>query len=354
MKCNIRRRAAALLLVGAALVATPRAEIIEQVLVKVNGEIFTKTDLEARQVTALRALGQQVDPASKPSDAQLKKMVDDVTPQLLVSVVDELLLVQRGKELGYTLSDDQFKNIVDNIRKENKIETDEAFQAALKQENMTMADLRRSLERQMMMSRVTQSEVVGKIAVTDEELHRYYDAHLKDFTTVPVVTLREVLIAASAGSPGESDAKRRADAIRERALAGESFEKLAADLSDAPSRANGGLVGPLSLEDLASAVREVVEPLKVGEMTPVLRTTVGYQLLKLDSSTPKQTKSFDQAREQVGDKVFEEKQAVESRKYLEKLRAQSIIEWKNSDLQKAYEAALQKVNAPKPAAPLAQ
>ena len=53
-----------------------------------------------------------------------------------------MLLVQRGKELGYTLSDEQFNSIVDNIKKENKIENDEQFQAALKQEGMTMADLR--------------------------------------------------------------------------------------------------------------------------------------------------------------------------------------------------------------------
>src|SRR3954453_16301471 len=87
-----------------------RAEIIEQVLVKVNGEIFTKTDLENRQVAALRQMGQQVDPKTDPSDAQLKKMLDDVTPQLLVNVIDEMLLVQRGHELGYTMSNDRFQS----------------------------------------------------------------------------------------------------------------------------------------------------------------------------------------------------------------------------------------------------
>ena len=81
--------------------AAARAEVIEQILVKVNGEIFTKSDLEARQVAALRQqLGQQVDLKSDPSDAQLRKMLDDVTPDLIVSVVDEMLVVQRGKELG--------------------------------------------------------------------------------------------------------------------------------------------------------------------------------------------------------------------------------------------------------------
>jgi parvulin-like peptidyl-prolyl isomerase len=279
-------------------------------------------------------------------------MIDDVTPELLVSVVDELLLVQRGKELGYSMSDDQFKNIVDSIRKENKIETDEAFQAALKQENMTMVDLRRNLEHQMMITRVTQSEVLGKLSVTDEELHSYYDAHMKDFTTSPVVTMREVLVPIPAGG-SEDETRRRIEAIRARAMAGESFEKLAADLSEAPSRSNGGLIGPLSLEDLAPEIRRVVEPLSVGEITPALRTATGFQLLKLDSATPKETKPFDQARESIGEKVYEGKQASETKKYLEKLRSQSIIQWKNPELQKAYDEGLQRVNA-RPAAPPSQ
>ena len=74
---------AGLLLALSCLVAAVHADIIEQVLLKVNGEIFTKSDLEARQVATLRQLGQQVDPNTNPSDAQLRKMLDDVTPQLI-------------------------------------------------------------------------------------------------------------------------------------------------------------------------------------------------------------------------------------------------------------------------------
>ena len=113
----------------------------------------------------------------------------------MVSAVDEMLMVQRGKELGYTLSDEQFKSVVDNIKKENKIETDEQFQAALKQENMTMADLRQQLERTMIVQRVQQNEVMDKIGVTDDEARSYYDAHMTEFTTPPDVMLREILVA---------------------------------------------------------------------------------------------------------------------------------------------------------------
>src|SRR6266542_4314529 len=172
-----------------------RAEVIEPVLVKVNGEIFTKTDLESRQVSALRQMGQQIDPKTDPSDAQLKKMLDDVTPQLLVNVIDEMLLVQRGHELGYTMGNEQFQSILDSIKKDNKIENDEQFQAALKQENMTLTDLRKSLERQMIVSKVQQNEVLGKIGVSEDEARKYYDAHKSEFTSPQTVTLRELFVA---------------------------------------------------------------------------------------------------------------------------------------------------------------
>src|SRR6266850_6324084 len=148
-----------------AAVTTVRGEIIEQILVKVNGEIFTKSDLEQRQVAALRQKGQAIDLKSDPNNVQLRKALDEITPQILVEAVDEMLIVQRGKELGYKLSDEQFKSVLDNIRRENKMETEEQFQAALKAENMTIADLRRNLERQMISSRVQQNEIMAKIGV---------------------------------------------------------------------------------------------------------------------------------------------------------------------------------------------
>src|SRR5216684_6201769 len=101
--------------------AVLRADIIEQVLVKVNGQVFAKTDLETRQVEALRELGQDVDPKANLGDAQLRAMLDKVTPQLMTGVVDEMLLLQRAKDLGYKLSDEQFTSILDGIKKDRHL-----------------------------------------------------------------------------------------------------------------------------------------------------------------------------------------------------------------------------------------
>ena len=329
-----------------AAIASPRGEIIEQILVKVNGDIFTKSDLEQRQIAALRQKGQSIDLKSDPNNVQLRRALDEVTPQIMVDAIDEMVVVQRGKELGYTLSDTQFKGVVDNIRKENKIETDEQFQAALKAENLSMADLRRNLERSMIYQRVQQNEVLAKIGVTDDEAKKYYDAHLKEFTTSPTVTLREILVAVP-GDPkvmnvaADEAAKAKAGEIRTRVTTGgENFEKLAGEISDSPSKANAGLIGPLSVNDLSPDLRKLAESMKAGDVSEPVRTTRGYQLLKLEAITATNTMTLEQAREQISEHVFTEKRKAEFQKYLQKLRAQAIIEWKNEDVKKAFEEGM--------------
>jgi peptidyl-prolyl cis-trans isomerase SurA len=328
------------------VVAGARAEILEQILVKVNGEIFTKTELEQRQVAALRQKGQQFDPKTDPDSQQLRKALDDITPQIMVDAVDEMLIVQRGKELGYKLSEEQFKSVVDNIKKENKIETEEQFQNALKAENMTMTDLRRSLERSMIVQRVQQNEVFGKIGISEEEARAYYDSHRNEFTKLPTVTLREILVAIPADARGvnvaaEEAAKQRADQLRTRVTTGgEPFDKIASEASDAPSKANAGLIGPISLDDLSPDLRKIVETLQPGAVSDVIRTSRGFQLFKLETSIPIEVMPFEQAREQIGDRVFTDKRKGEFQKYLEKLRNQAIIEWKNQDVQRAFEEGL--------------
>lgn len=316
--------------------------ILEQVLVKVNGEIVTKTELEQRQIAALR----QANPNLRPdSDAALQKALTEVTPQVIVDAVDELLVVQRGKELGFTMSTEQFNSILENIKKENKIETDEALTAALKQEGMTMADLRRQLERTSLVQRVQQQEVMSKLQVTDTELKAYYDAHQGEFGTTPQVTLREITVAVPVDPQGinvgkDDDAKAKAEEVRAKIIAGEPFPRLAAEYSDSGSKANGGLVGPLSKSDLSDDLQKAIAGLKDGGVTPVLRTARGYQVVRVEKLQDSTTKPFEDARNEIADKIANEKRKVEFDKFLERLRGEAIIDWKNDDLKKAYDIGI--------------
>ena len=314
-----------------------KVEIIEQILVKVNGEIITKTELEDRQVAALRQRAQQM------SDEELKKAIAAITPEILVDAVDELLLLQRGKELGYKVTDEQFKRVLDNIRKENKLESDEQFSAALKQEGITIEQLRKNLEKQMVINQVQQVEVAGKVGISDSEAQAYYAEHKDEFTTAASLTLRELLVAVksdgkSVNVAADDAAKAKAESLRARARAGESFAALVAEASDAPSKASGGLVGPLSAEELDPGVRKIIEGLKPGDVSEVFRTGGGYALLQLDASTPPVVKSFESARDDIAQKVYESKRSAEFGRYLVRLRSQAIIEWKNEEMHRVWMA----------------
>jgi len=325
------------------LVPVHGQEVVEQVLVKVNGEIVSKTDFEARQVAALRSRPELAN--ANESSEELRRAIGDVTPRLILDAVDELLLVQRGRELGYTLGDAQFTQILGNIKKQNNLEDEQRFQAALKQEGMTLADLRRSLERQMLVSRVQQVDIAEKISVTEEDARAYYEAHKQGFTTPADVTLREIVVNRPVTDAGinvaqDDEARARIEDARRRALAGEPFTSLAADVSDGSSKANGGLIGPISREELAPALQEQIDRMQVGDITDVLATTRGYQILKLEAKTAVKVRTFEEARDDISNAVGDQKMAGERVKYLDRLRTQATISWRNDELKRAYDQAL--------------
>jgi peptidyl-prolyl cis-trans isomerase SurA len=340
----------------AGLVATIplRAEIVEQVLVKVNGEIITKTEFEARQVAELRNRPELA--KAGPASLELQRAIAQITPDLILAAVDEMLLVQRGRESGYALGDQQFAQIVENIRKSNNLEEEARFQDALKQEGLSMADLRRNLERQMLVSQVQRAEIMDKISITDEEARAYYDQHRTEFTSPTEITLREILLEVPTSDRGvnvaQDDAVRAsAEELRKRLLAGEPFPRLAGEHSAAASKANGGLIGPIHSDELAPQLRDLLVGMSVGDITEVLRAQRGYQILKLESRTDSKVKTFEEARGDIGNRIGEQKLRGEREKYLDRLREQATITWRNAELEKAYETALARRRQPSGTAP---
>ena len=326
-----------------------RAEILEQVLVKVNGDIVTKLEFEQRQVAALQRRPEFANglPNNIEGQRAMEKAVAEMTPDLILDAVEELLLVQRARELNYTLGDDQYKEILDGLKKSNNLTNDAEFQAALKQEGLTEAELRRNLERSMMVSQVQRNEVMMKIGVTEEEARAYYEAHATEFTTPSEMTLREILIEVPVSDRGvnvaqDDEAKARAEEIRQRILKGEPFARLAADVSASASKANGGLIGPIKSEELAPQLRQVLEKLKVGEVAETIRTTRGYQILKLESRTDTKVRTFEEARAAIGDRVAQTKSRAALQTYLDGLRTQASITWRNAELERAYNVALER------------
>jgi peptidyl-prolyl cis-trans isomerase SurA len=332
----------------AALAIPVRAQIIERVLVKVNGDILTQTELEERQTAAIRArMGTDFKPEMLNNNAELKKAVDEVTPQLLVDAIDELLLLQMGKEKGYHLSDEQFQAWLDNLRKEQNLGDEQKFQAALKQEGMTIDDLRKNVERQFLVGQVQRDEVGSKLTITEEEARQYYLTHKQQFAEAATVTLREILIEVPTSTQGgqagvnvakQDEAEAQAAALRTRLLAGEDFAKLAAEVSASPSKANGGLIDPINVAEVSASLQQVISKMKPGDITEPLRTNKGVQILKLETLKPASVPPFESVRDLVADRVHDARQQTEVRKFMARVRGQALIEWKNDALKKMYEA----------------
>ena len=315
----------------------PTLRIIERILVKVNGEIITQSDLEERQVAAIRARG--VQPAT---NAELMQLVREVTPEVLTAAVEELLLVERGRELGYQLSYDQFRDYLDSLREENGIESDEQFIEMLEQqEGMTLDDFRRLVERQMLAGQVQQVQVLGRVTITDVEAREYYDSHIEEFTDPATVTLREIIVAApedpTANLLAERSAREAAEAVRQRVLDGEAFEAVAAATSTAPSKDNGGLIGPFQVNEVAESIRELIVGLEPGGVSEVRRTTQGYQILQLAELVDDFVRPFDAVRDEISQRAFGERREAAYREFLDELYADAIIDWKSEELQEAFD-----------------
>jgi len=323
--------------------------IIQRVLVKVNGEAFTQTDLEEKQTEALAAKNQQADVKAAETDAVIQRALQQITPGLIVQAVDDMILVQRARELGYKMSDDQYQKFIENLKADNHLQDDAAFNKALSEQGMTKEQLRKNLEEGYLKQAVQQSEIMSHAQMTDQEARQYYAAHQAEFMMPAKVVLREILVAVPAESAGgqtsfnaglDEAARAKANAIHDRLTKGEDFATVAAEASDSPSKATGGLIGDVNVNDMSDVLRPLVDVLKPGDITPPIRTQRGYQILKLDSRSPEQPKPFDDVREAIAQKIYEQRVDGETQKYLDKVRAQALIEWKDEALKEMYDKQL--------------
>ncbi len=326
----------------------PGAVVFQRILVKINGGLITQTDLEEAQINALRTR-----PVPPQTDADLQRVLQEITPDVLVNAVDQKLLVQRGREMGYSLGDEQFEEILDGIKQDNDM-TDEELVVALRQEQgIGLAELRVVMEEQMIVGQVQQDQVLRRVSMTDVEAREYYESNLEQYTRPATVMLREILVTVPAEGGAfnvarDNLSRTRAESALARVRGGEPFEAVVADLSDGVSSANGGLIGPIALGDLTAAVRARIEALEVGEVADVARTPAGYQILKLESSNAAAPTPFEEVREQIVNSVFNERRLEALDRYLTTLRNEAIIEWHDDGLQALYEERLTRPRTPPP------
>ncbi len=339
--------------VGLHAQAPERSMILERVIVRVNGEILTQSQLAQRQTDAIR---ERTPDAQNIPDAQVAKLLFEVTPDALVDSVDEMLISQRGKELGAKFTDELFKDALTKVKETNKLD-DESLQKALAQEGITLEQLRQNFEKAYLISQVQQQEIFRHMNITEEEQRQYYAAHKDEFVTPETVTLRELVVSVpmlagqQTARPEDTAAARvKADAIRARAQAGEDFAAMVASLSDGPTKATGGVIGPVDLRDINPAVKTMVDGLNPGDVSAPIASPRAFQLLKLESRAKPELEPFEKVKDQIAADIRNSRLGGELEKLKSRLRSQAVIEWKDEQLKAIYlkhvdEVAAQVTNA---------
>jgi peptidyl-prolyl cis-trans isomerase SurA len=305
------RRLSLLVVLSLALAPATHAEVLERVVAKVNGDIITLTDFQARQLAAAQA--------ARISPDKIEAFLRQSNAKILQDAIDDLLLSQRAVELGMRLRPEVAREIIEGIKKENNLETDAELQDQLRREGMSMDDLKRSIERSIQRRQVLQREVEPKVAVSEEDAYAEYQANKAEFTQPPTITLEEIVVQGD-------DARAQAEALVARARAGEDFAALARAYSRAPSAKNGGELGKLAQGEMNPELEKQAFALAKGAISEPIPQGDGFRILKVVDKTELSVTPYEEAKKTIRQKLGEQRVQQEYQAYVDGLRAKAIWE----------------------------
>jgi parvulin-like peptidyl-prolyl isomerase len=302
------------------------ATIVEEIVCRVNGDIITRKDLEKDRAQMPDAGKQQ-----GLSGSDLQKWIAEETPNILRNRIDDLLLVQKGKELDVKVDADVNKEIA-RLMSVNKIADSDKFQALVRQETgKSYEDFKNDLKNQKLKEAVMQGEVMRRITFKTEELRAYYDNNLDKFQREERVFLREIVVATQgkAGDPvALATAEKKAIDLVARARKGERFPDLAQANSDSVSARDGGFLDPYIQGAMSPEVEAAVWDKDKGYVTDPIRVSDGFLILRVDEHHKKGLADFEEVQPSIQDFLMRSRLDPALRAYLTKLRQDSFLEIK--------------------------
>ena len=304
-------------LLGPAAAVAGGQEVVEEIIALVNDDIITLSDYRTQfemQVAQLRAAGLPPEEYDK-QYAMIKK-------EMLESMITDLLLLQKGKELGLNVGE-QMKGMIQKIMEENNLASEADLRRAVEQQGMPYEVWLKQYEEGMMRSGVLYTEVERAIVLDDAEIVQYYKKHPEEFTTPAEYKLNAVYLASATRSAEEAETLKAS--VDAKLKGGASFADTAAELSDPPMKEAKGELGTFKHGELDKTLETAVETLKVGEKSAWVSTANGWYLLQLAEKKESALRPFEEARREVEDKLFNERRTVKGLEYIKKLREQSYV-----------------------------
>ena len=311
-------------LVAFAIASQADVVTIEQIVCKLNGDIITNLDLEHDRADLEKQLR-----ANGFTGKRLEDALKEETPNLLEKKIDNLLLIQKGKELELKVDADVNKYLA-NLQRQTNTADPEKFQALVRQETgKSYEDFKADLKNNFYVQGVVQEEVMRKIQFKTEEIRAYYDAHKDEFQREERVFLREIAISIQ-GKEGAAleAAQKKAKDLVDRARRGERFNELAQTNSDSPTAKDGGALDPYKKGDLAPAIEAAVWDKERGYTTDPINIGNSLLILHVDEHYKAGLADFEEVEAEIQNKILGSRQQAALRAYLTKLRDLSFLEIK--------------------------
>jgi len=291
---------------------------VVQIVARVNDRVITNADITRAQT--------QLDQDAHQNSWTLEEYNHN-EKNLLRDLIDQQLLLSKGKQLGITGDTELIKRL-DDIRKQNHLDSLEDLEKAVEQQGISYEDFKANIRNSIVTQQVVRDEVGSKMQISQAEIEKYYKEHAADFTQQESVHLNEILIPTSEGASAKelAAANAKAKEIEGKLKAGSNFADLAKKYSGGPTASEGGDLGQFKRGALAKVLEDQTFSLPAGGYTAPIRTKQGYIILQVSEHTPGGAEPLQKAEPQIEQALYMEKIQPAVREYLTKLRDQAYID----------------------------
>jgi len=291
------------------------ADVVEEIVAIVNGEVITLSDYREQFNSTVQILRQQL------SGESYFREYERLRTNLLDMMITDLLLLQKAKEQGLNVKE-QVKGTIAQIKTQNNIESDADLIRAMDAQGVNYDQWVKQLEENYLRQAVIYTEVDRTIVLDDAEIVKYYKQHQSEFVIPPEYRIKAIYLSSTNNTVSALETKRAE--ISDKLKKGQSFEDLVQEYSEGPKE-NGGDLGFFKKGELDQAIEQAVEKLKIEEISDWIQAKNGWYLIKLEEKKESHQQTFDEARQDIENKLFSDIRAKKIDEYVKKLREESFI-----------------------------
>jgi peptidyl-prolyl cis-trans isomerase SurA len=273
-------------IVALLLAVTPaRAEIVNKIVATIDGEPVTLYQVKqfGQRDIRTKQLGGSVDQAA-----------------LLDALITEKIVQKEVSDKGIVVRDEEVDRYVEAIKERNKINDDQLKQA-LQAQGLTLESYRLQIREDLQKQQLIQREIRGKVSVTPEDVQRYYEAHISEYSTPERLQVAHILFRLDPDAPPDRVVAitAKADEVYARIKKGADFGEMAKEYSDDPTGQNGGDLGWFKQGELLDNMEKAAAALEVGGVSKPVRTKVGLHIIKLEAREGASHQELDALADQI-------------------------------------------------------